>query len=181
MRTADMNTVPATWNSALSISTPVTPIAGMASSGAATSSPKNLAPCRVAALSVTAFSKSLRGTWFGMSADIAGSCVERITPERNVRTDRCHSVRAPVVARTVTMAVSRALEMNVTRAMPRRSIASAISPANGDATRNGSMDAKVTMPTSPELSDFSRMSQDTATMNVHIPAPEHIFDDHVSR
>jgi hypothetical protein len=37
------------------------------------------------------------------------------------------------------------------------------------------------MPTHPEESDFSRTSQETAAMNVHMAAPEHMFADHVFR
>ena len=62
VRTSDISSVLTAASSALSTSTPATPIDGTASSGAPMSKPKNRAPCRVAAFSVIAFSSTLCGT-----------------------------------------------------------------------------------------------------------------------
>ena len=73
------------------------------------------------------------------------------------------------------------LASSINCASVRRSMRSAISPPNGDTTKNGIIDAKVIMPTQPDESDTSSVNHWNATKNVHIAAPANMFAVQVIR
>ena len=107
--------------------------------------------------------------------------MDRIVPDTKVSSERCHNSSTSANASMATIAVTAPFAMNVNLAIDCRSSRSAIRPAIGETSRKGSMEANVTMPTSPDLSDLSRTSHEMATMKVHMAAPEHIFASQVNR
>ena len=166
---------------ALSTRTPATPMAGIAISGAAISRPKKRAPCRVAAFSVMALSRTLCGTWFGMSAVTVGSWTARKPPPRNARTATCQSCTVPEITSAARIAVTTKLASSMSCARVRRSMRSANKPPNGETMRKGIIEANVMMPTQPDESDLLNVNHELATMKVHIAAPENMFAVQVMR
>ena len=152
----------------------------MASIGAAARRPKNRAPCLVAPVRTIALSRSSLGTWLGIRAASAGSCIARAVPNAKANTATCHSsstsaIDIPAIAMTPT-----ALAAMVAATSVFRSRASPIRPAIGETRRNGSIDAKVMMPTQADVSEALNTIHELATMKVHIAPPEDMDASHVS-
>ena len=90
----------------------------------------------------------------------------------------CHSSKTPVIAKAVAVAITINPPAIVNNVRFFLSNLSESIPANGDISKNGSIEANVNNPTRPDLSESARTYHWLAIKNVQALAPPRAFEAH---